>query len=131
MKLLLLIATMAYTVQASSSSLRLSKRVIEIFRPLTVKQVAVDNREQLAQVINKFQLEVVFIRQNYQRHLSKVGDASERIDLRSRWQEWAVVTKEELRQLAESRQHLIDEDILSNLNAIDNELRHVHTINLW
>ena len=131
MKLLLLMVSVTYTVQASSSSLRLSKRMIDIFRPLTVKQVAVDSREQLAQVIDKFQLEVVFTRKNYQRHLSKANDVSERIDLRSRWQEWAVVTKEELRQLAESRQHLIDEDILSNLNAIDGELRHVHTINLW
>lgn len=131
MKLLLLIAGIAYTVQASSSALRLPKRMIDIFRPLTAKQVAVDSREQLAQVVNKFQLEVVFTRQNYQRHLSKAGDVSERIDLRSRWQEWAVVTKGELRQLAESRQHLIDEDILSDLNAIDNELQDVYTINLW
>lgn len=126
---LLLIASITCATQ-SMGSLRFSKRAIEIFRPLTVKRVAVDDSEQLARVINNFQLEVMFTRLNYQRRLSKADDLSERTDLRSRWQEWAVTTKKQLRELAESRQHLIDKDILAELNAIDNELQRVHFINL-
>lgn len=127
MKLLLLASLCA--TQAMGSP-RLSKKAIEIFRPLTVKRVAVDNREQLARVVNNFQLEVMFTRLSYQRQLSKADDVIERTDLRSKWQEWAVTTKEQLRELAESRQHLIDKDILAELNAIDSELQRAYVINL-
>lgn len=132
MKVILLVAlSIAGTVQAMSS-LRLSKRMIEIFRPLTIERaVTVDSSAKLARVVDKFQIGVVFTRRSYQRHLSRVDNINDHTRLRSKWQEWAVATKDELRQLTEGRQHLIDKDILANLNAIDAELQGAHVIGLW
>ena len=128
-KALLLVLSITGTVQAASSSLRLSKRMVELFQPLIVGQVAtVDSSEQLARVVNNFWLRVALTRLNYQRHLSKADDIIEQTNLRSRWQEWAVATKGELIQLVETRQHFIDRDILASLNAIDDELQHVYII---